>query len=373
MSKKKKKAKKVRKARKAAVAARKKVAAAARKKKGPAKRVALGELKMSAMRTKAEASGRKLGKPLFRFKEEWRPLTTAEAEAYILTPSGIWERKHSPKHVEDLATYGERGTMRWDEVTIDVAKCLWDGGKLVKLNGQHTCRMRLLFPAGAKFPKVRFRTWLVRTDDELRKLFQQFDRNRVRTPGVIREAGLVGTPEFADLSKGEISKLSAGFRFLALDEGSPLDVDANDPEASAEDMRRRFLPESLRVASFLADAAVHAGSKCNPFSRSPVVGAMFETVLADADMAGAFWDTVLTGLNIKSANDPRGRARSYLLGHVLTIAGGKDDERDPSSQHVMFNVCVAMFNAFAAGESASKKAVKEAMKERAKLRVAVPG
>lgn len=306
------------------------------------------------------SAGRVLKAPKQRMPtDNWAPnqsvrrrFTLELAEKYIdLEELGV-ERAVSDNHVEFLAKEMSQGNFLWNQASLDMVECAWDG-KLRKLNGQHTCWARLSLP-GEYQPLIKVNRWYVETPDEWRELYSRFDRNWSRTAQHVIQVNLFDTVEFAGVARSVLSKLSSGYRFWRM-----IDKDFEDnPEAIARELRTpptpvlaRHVLERVMVA--LSDTAVRAA-----FARAPVIAAMLETFSKNVAKSADFWDRAISGVGFTSRHDPAKRLRDWLMTVTLSDkGGGRIGVRRQVSKRDMWNNTITLYNDHKAGKE-RKGAVK---------------
>lgn len=283
--------------------------------------------------------------------EEWEPIkrekrkfTYKLAEKYIDLPEIGVERAVSDRHVEFLAREMSQGHFLWDQASIDMVECGWDGG-LRKLNGQHTCWARISLPESYE-PTVQVNTWYVETENEWRELYSRFDRNWSRTAGHVIHVNMFDTAEFAGVSKSVLTKLASGYRMWRL-----LDDDfVDDPEVIANELRTPPMPPLARHVIRRIVAAASDKTTRVAFVRAPVIAAMLETFRRSVAKSEDFWDKSLEGVKFTSKNDPSKRLRDWLMAATLSDRGGSSiGARRQVSRRDMWNMAVTLYNDHKAG------------------------
>lgn len=266
------------------------------------------------------------------------------AEAYLNLPAfNELEREISDSHVEALMSAMKGGRFLNKQAVMSIAYCEWD--KLSrKLNGQHISWARWSLPDDIKYAaKIRVVKYKVRTEDEYRKLYACFDRNRTRTTAHLGKMGLFGTPEYEGIKKSIFPYIIAGAKFWYFG----AEKTRIDDVITA--LRTKIKIEGRIAAEIITDAR---NNQLYHLQRGPVVGAMMETLNKSKEKAAEFWNKLIVGL-FQSRTDPAKILSDYL--HRTTLGSTKgDSRRTPVYGEDMYNVCVSCFNAFKSGMPLTK-------------------
>src|SRR3974390_1791789 len=140
-------------------------------------------------------------------------LTKKSAYAYLELETFSGERLVREKHVQFLFDEWAAGRFIWHHVLMASATL---NGTTYRINGQHTCWMRVNIPEKAEpvSSTVRLVEYQVETIEQLRGLYSTFDRNAPRTVGHVSVCMLQDTHAGRELIKSVISQLVPGFRIF---------------------------------------------------------------------------------------------------------------------------------------------------------------
>lgn len=266
-------------------------------------------------------------------------LTKAKAYEFLELKTFTGERAVRENHVQFLFDEQTSGRFLWHHVLIASAVL---GQEEFRINGQHTCWMRVNVPEKDEPVKaeVRFIKYRVDSSDHLRKLYSAFDRNAPRTVGHVSNVMLIDTTAGRELPRSTITQMVAGFRIFFAEDWRTANANPNElasiisnSYAEVFNVAGHFLAQHRDEHSFIRRASVAA--------------AMLATFEKAVKPSGDFWEPVFTGLGLNEAQDARYQLRNYLMTHGNT-AGNRDMIK--VSAEDMFRVCVQMWNRWRKGE-----------------------
>ena len=277
-------------------------------------------------------------------KQTKEGLTKDLAEWYLDLEGFAGERAVRPSWVGKLTKRMSGGTFLYEKASLDYAVCGWDG-KERKLNGQHTCRARILVDGklNGERPRIDIFRWDIKTKDDYRALYANLDRGAPRTRAHITSISLIGTPEFGGYPKSSLSLLTQGFGFWKYGTRARSNV---EPEEVANDLRSNHADISNRVLPFIT--ACLNNKPYRFMKRAPVIAALFETFSKKPRKSHQFWTKVQEGLNIRSTRDPAKILREWL--GVTAIRADSSTTSASATSEQMYNACVSCFNAHSAGK-----------------------
>lgn len=256
------------------------------------------------------------------------------------------ERSVNERHVQFLYNAWVGGRFMWDHVII---ACCILGDKKYRVNGQHTCWMRVnldedYFIKKGEGPRVREVVYQVESEDQLRALYSTFDQNKQRTPSHVFRALLSGTMQAQDLWPSSLNRLGAGLKHWLYESKDRWMLSSNDVAQLVTDKYEDlFKIVGLFVQSHDQDGVW--------LKRAGVIAAMFATFEKAGGKAPEFWDPVATGLHLEDKTDPRYALREYLSTHKQSI---KDTSarvaRNLTNAEDTYRICILVWNKWRKGE-----------------------
>lgn len=266
--------------------------------------------------------------------------TKAKAFAFLELKTFDGERTVRERHVQFLFDEWAAGRFLFQNVILASARL---GNDEYRINGQHTCWMRVNVPERNEPLKstIRCMVYSVATEDQLRSLYSAFDRGAPRTVGHISRVLMMGGTTADGIPPALINQLIAGFKvYFTPDKWKREQMSINDWIGMIES---NFSTNFGLVGRFLASHCAEARFS----KRSSVIAAMLTTFEKNVKAAEEFWVPVLNGVNLQSKTDPRYQLRRYLDSHGHSIMGGMDKV----SQEEMFCVCITQWNHWRDGNS----------------------
>lgn len=278
-------------------------------------------------------------------------LTKERAYAFLELKTFEGERAVRERHVQFLFDEWSGNRFLWQNIILASAKIAGEPEEY-RINGQHTCWMRVNVPERYE-PldcKVRTTVYSVDNEEQLRTLYSVFDRGAPRTQGHIGTVLLLGSDAADGVGKYLFTLLISGFKIfwspskwkresMSINDWCGM-IDNNYP--TLFNMVGRFIALHLEASKWM--------------KRSSVTAAMFATFDKNVQGSEEFWGTVFSGINLKSKTDPRYQLRDYLMTHGHSMVGGNIKV----SQDEMFCVCLTQWNHWREGKTVSHvKAVTE--------------
>lgn len=217
------------------------------------------------------------------------------------------------------------GRFLWHQAMVShgiVMEAAPDGTKkphVYRLNGQHTCWMRVNIPKD-KEPsvcKVRQLVYECQDMDGLREIYAVIDRNAIRTNAHITKVLLADSAACAPIPMSYVNHLIAGMRLWLFEGAWDRKFKGNPQEMSA--IIQNKYPDLFRiVGTFFAVKY----TEWPHIRRSGIVAALFGTFHKTGGLAGEFWDKVCSGLQFESKEDPRYQLRMFCDNHGQAVAHG---------------------------------------------------
>lgn len=269
-------------------------------------------------------------------------LTKEFAYKFLEMPEFVGERKVKPEHVEKLISEAKRNCWLAENTKIISCRCTWDG-VMRRLNGQHTCWMRINMPDDWH-PHVRHLQYNADTWEDFRRLYTRIDTFYQRSATHTTNARLIGIDGLDQYPNTLIRLMAQGMRqYLGLSCSLDSTLDA------MVDGQKRL---AVKVAEYVHKAGINGSDKKTfHLRRSSTVGAMLATFdVAQAD-AIAFWDGVCTGLNITSERDPRHVLRNWLI--RAAIRSGALATQIRVDREEMYRACIHCWNIWRKNEQIS--------------------
>jgi hypothetical protein len=241
------------------------------------------------------------------------------------------EREALDSWVQTLYNAYCAGRFMWEQVTLGICRVKSLGNRVFRVNGQHTCWMRLNIEE--EIPeKVRLITYQVDDEEQLRALYATFDQGRARSQGHLSKVLLVGRVS-DEIWPSLLPKLSNSMKFWLYG-----DTHRSARSISSEDIASvisgKYADLIRRVA--LVIQKYHDNEKM--VRRIALQSAMLATYHLRPDNADAFWDPVLSGLGLTEKTDPRYKLRQFLLTH------GHGEGANNVPKEDSYRICLVCWN-----------------------------
>ena len=264
------------------------------------------------------------------------PVTRELVQEYIGMERSPTERDVSRtrvKHLREKIDAGLAVTFHWVR-----AKCLWDGGKLIRVNGQHSSTMLSeldgMMPTGLQ---VLQETYECKTGDALALLHQQFDdRKSARSTDDIAGVYQGLQPELSSVDK-KLAKLAIdGYTWFQRSvEGVPTRVGDAAYSLFGDSHLHPFVKWIGEVNT----------TKTRELQNRPTAAAMYATFASDETGAREYWDLVSRGGDLDEVDLPQTVLAKWLLG----LYEGTVDPDDFKTANV-FQGCAYAWNAHKDGK-----------------------
>ena len=244
----------------------------------------------------------------------------------------VGERSVKEKHVQFLFDEWVAGRFLWHHVLL---ACAVLDGKTYRVNGQHTCWMRVNIPDSNEPMKAEIREirYKVDTEEQIRALYSTFDRNPPRSSGHVGKVMLEGTSAGADLNLSSIGKLIAGFKLYFCDDYNNSNSNINEIVG----IITKNYPDLFNlVGRFYQIHRDDAGF----VRRSSTIAAMFATFEKSVQPSTEFWTSVCEGIGLEHKSDQRWILRHFLETHGHTTQANKESV----TQEDAFRVCINLWN-----------------------------
>lgn len=213
---------------------------------------------------------------------------------------------------------------------------------IYRLNGQHTCWMRVSIPKDKepKSPcKVRQLIYECEDMDGLREIYAVIDRNAPRTNAHISKVLLADATARDGLPLSYLNNMIAGMKLWLWESKWERTFKGNPQEMSAL-IQGRYKDIFHIVSIFFQTKYNEWGH----IRKAGIVAALLATFDKHGGEAAAFWDQVCSGLNFTSKTDPRYQLRRYCEDHQI----GQGNQ--PVSAEDLYRVALNMFNKWRTGE-----------------------
>lgn len=258
--------------------------------------------------------------------------TKTKAFEFLELKTFSGERPVRERHVQFLFDEWNAGRFLWHHVLL---ACVEMGGEVYRINGQHTCWMRVNIPDKAEPVKAEVRVirYKVETQDQIRALYSTFDRNATRSSGHVGKVMLQDTDAGAELTPSAIEKMVAGFKIYFCEDWNEANSNINELVGMITKNYAQLFNVTGRFYQMHRDDARWV-------SRASVIGAMLSTFEKAVQPSGEFWSSVFEGIGINEKSDPRWQLRHYLENHGHSSQGGKD----VVSQEEAYRTCINMWN-----------------------------
>lgn len=270
-------------------------------------------------------------------------LTRNKAFEILEYDSFSGERPVREHHVQHLYDEWLAGRFLWHQAMVAHGIVLEKSSEgtmvphVYRLNGQHTCWMRVNIPK-EKDPsvcKVRQLIYEVSDLEGLRDLYSVIDRNSPRTNAHITKVLLADTSATASIPMSYLNKLVAGVRLWLWESTWDRKFKGNPQEVAAIIQNQH--PDLFRIVGTFFQVKYN---EWPPLRRAGIVAALFATFHKAGGLAGDFWDKVCSGLQFESKTDPRYQLRIFCDLHGHNPGSGKNS----ISPEDMYRVAINLWN-----------------------------
>jgi len=274
-------------------------------------------------------------------------LTKEAAFRYLELDKFLGEREVRERHVQFLFDEWSANRFLWQNVIVASAKIV-GGDTEYRINGQHTCWMRVCVPERLE-PldcRVRAMVYSVQDQEQLRTLYSVFDRGAPRSSDHIGKVILLGTKAADGIQSRFLSLLISSFRIFWNPESRSADIARRTP-LSMNDwcgiIENNYSLIFNTVGRWISNRGIEGNSWAK---RSSVIGAMFFTFEKNVEASDEFWGRVLDGVNLTTQSDPRWQLRNYLMTHGHSLTSGLEKV----GQEDMLRVCLNLWNHWREGK-----------------------
>lgn len=261
-------------------------------------------------------------------------LTDEKAAEFLEMETFSGERQVSQKHVQYLYDQYSTGRFLWEQAHIAVAIM---GGKKYRINGQHTCWMRMNISDKIE-PKVKETVYKVPDEENLRALYCSFDRNKARSSGHSLKALLVGHSCATDLWASTLGKLALGLRMWRF--GDNEQATKMSPEDLATLVTEQY-PQLFRTTGILFQEMFDTFPAVQ---RMGVIAALFATAQVQPNKVNDFWMPLASGLGLNEKTDAR-----YVLRRWLDETARSSSHDGGVSPEETYRVCINAWNKWRKG------------------------
>lgn len=299
-----------------------------------------------------------LGHGLRLLSERRGELTHEMADKVLMWTEFIVNDQHVDRnlrnhHVEYLIAHAKRGTFHPEWVEIMSCLCkepfpfnedkLIPAGTEIRMNGQHTCWMRLAMPEDWPCP-VRFFRYEADTVADMRRLYASIDRNGVRGNTNVLDSYLAGTEQFKGINQKVMQSVAGGLGFWLWGDNAR----RHDADEIAYLVQTEHQQIAAVVTAYLNQC--YKGKDFGCFRRAAVVAAMYETFQKVVTKAHEFWDPVTTGVSFVSIHDPRKKLHDLLREAVIPSARAARPDKKLVTSEAIYRQAIHCWNAWRRGE-----------------------
>jgi hypothetical protein len=277
------------------------------------------------------------------------PINLTKTKAYQIleyeTFSG--ERAVRENHVQMLFDEFRSGRFLWHNASVASA-VLWQKNgsaaptqRVFRINGQHTCWMRVSIPDDIDPPRAMVRELIyeVADMDQLRMLYSVFDRGAPRTNSHIGKVLLLDITTAAGIQPSYTPYLITGFKLWQWEKRQDQTVKGHPAEVAAL-LGDKFNDLFRIVGAFLQNHY----SEWGPIRRASCVAALFTTFNKDPIRAQEWWSQVCSGVGFEQKTAPGLMLRNYMEAHNVK-------ERELAEEQ--FRVIINTWNKWRRGELVS--------------------
>lgn len=252
------------------------------------------------------------------------------------------ERAVREGHVQYLLDQLCSGRFVWHHVML--ASAILDGQEY-RINGQHTCWMRVNVPDKLEpiSSHVRRITYHVDSEENLKALYSAFDRAAARTATHLGTVQLLDTEATREIPKSLIGKLVQGFKVFFSEEYRTSGIRIDETTAL---IQKNYAQLFNIVGRYFQ---IHYND-CHWIKRAAILGAMMATFEKNVKASDEFWGPVFCGIGLEKRMDPRWQLRRFCEGHAHTIVRGQNK----ISQEDLFRVCLNAWNHWRNGTEITK-------------------
>lgn len=243
------------------------------------------------------------------------------------------ERAVNEPHVQALYEAYRAGRFMWEHVIIGLCDL---NGRLYRINGQHTCWMRL--NVEDESIKVRQITYRVQNEKDLHDLYCTFDQGKSRSLSHVSRV-LLESVVSSEIWPSALNTFSGGLKFWVFDEDR--EYRRIRPQDMTTLIQNTYRDLFHKVGLFIQEHW-DTDKACRRIS---VAGAMFATFDTAPQKAVEFWSPVFSGLNLESKTDPRYQLRRYLAEH-----GHGSGAKSAVTQEDAYRVCISAWNKWRSGD-----------------------
>lgn len=272
--------------------------------------------------------------------EEKINLTKARAFDFLEMKTFLGERPVREGHVQFLFDEWSAGRFLWHNVGLAAARL---NGELYRINGQHTCWMRVNIPDKAEPIKAECveRIYVVEDETQLRNLYSAFDRGAPRTTGHVAKVMLIGTGAAREIPVSYLNKLVAGFRIFFAEDWHRVNANPNDLTGMIE----KNYAELFNIVGRFFQLHYEESISCR---RAAVIGAMFSTFEKNIKGSDEFWGPVWSNVGHTSKSDPRWKLRVFIDSHSHSNIGMGSEAK--IGQEDLYRCCINTWNRWRKGE-----------------------
>jgi hypothetical protein len=274
------------------------------------------------------------------YEETTVVLTPRMAENFLKLAQVPAERGKSDSHTEELSHEMEGGYFCFEHVNLMTAEF---NGVVYRVNGQHTCWARLAKADDPAFSqKVRLLKYRVNSLEELRALYHNVDKGKIRTEKQRKLTLISGAEGFEEIPNETIARLCSGYAILTWPDFK--ERRCHKAREVAGLMKGDDKALCAKVGMFVTELA--SKREYSWVNTPAVLAAMLATFGKVSAASREFWKAVIDGTGFESVSDPRNRLRDYLLRNAKGSGRTK-----ASVQEETLLMCLVAWNAWREGRT----------------------
>lgn len=280
-------------------------------------------------------------------------LTRSKAFEILEFDTFSGERPVREYWVQQLYNEWLAGRFLWHQAMVAYGTILEKGEDGVmkphtfRLNGQHTCWMRVNIPPDKepKSPcKVRQLIYECSDMEGLREIYSVIDRNAARSNAHVTKVLMTDTAACAGIPMSQLNNLTSGFKLWQWEGQWDRHFKGNPQEVSA--LLSGKYSDLFRIVGTYFQVKY---GEWTHLRRAGIVAALFATFDKAGGNAPNFWDQVCSGLNFASKTDPRYQLRQFCEEHSHNIGG----QKQVVSPEDLYRIAINLWNKWIKGEAVS--------------------
>lgn len=242
------------------------------------------------------------------------------------------ERQVNDTHVQHLFDEYCAGRFMWEQCTIGICRV---GDVAYRVNGQHTCWMRVNIKDKDLVCTVRELVYVVPDEHNLRMLYSTFDQGKSRSQAHNFKVMMTGKASTKEIRPSSMGWLGNGIKLWLWED--------RKGERSAVTASDLSILIGEQYSQLFETVGIYFQARRNDYhqiKRAAVAGAMFASFNASAAKAREFWDAIVDGIGYTDKTDARYMLRKFLDTHGHNISEGAT----AVTQEEMYRICIQAWN-----------------------------